>query len=246
MTLFEIKAAAAGYLNREVAELTVNGVDLGLMALNQVRLFAELNNDFEFSRKLLTLDVDGVTGGNLDEAVEQGTDDVFEVKTIVDVGLFSGETGDFLPVEWSTVAESLLRQRMENPYAVPRYPTDGEARSGPWGARRFVFTGNKVYFYPKVENTTFEVGFEAYTFTTDWVDADLLEDADDVNTAAWTMKGHQYLLWGVVEHLNNLFKGFVFRQEGNLPPPKDLKDAGLAGLIQWDIFRYEQNRRHGR
>jgi hypothetical protein len=243
MTLFELKATAAAYLGKSVTDLTVNGVDLGLAALNQVRLNAELQNDFEFSRKLVTLDVDGVTGGSLDDVVTYVGEDSVEVKSVIDVGQFD-EAGNLLPAEWSTVSESLIRQREENPSAVPRYPTDGQAVAGPWGGRRFLFSGSDVFFYPKVDDTTFTVGIEVYTFTTDWVDDDLAEDS--TVGAPWTTRGHQYLLWASVVHLNNLFKEFVFRQEGNLPPPQTLADQGLASLISWDIFRYEQFRRHGR
>ena len=246
MTLFEIKAATAAYLGKSVPDLTVNGVDLGLAALNQVRLNAELNHDFEFSRKLLTVSVDGVTGGSLDDAVEYGTEEpVIEIKTVVDVGTFD-EFANLIPAEWSTVSESLARQRMENPRSVPRYPTDGQATSGPWGQRRFLFTANKVYFYPKATNQTFNVGFEAYTFMPDWVDDDLIEEPEVDHGPPWSTKGQQYLLWSSVIHLNNLFKEFVFRQEGNLPPPDKLADAGLQSLISWDIFKFEQFRRHGR
>lgn len=245
MTLYEIKATAAAYLKKETPDLTVNGVDLGLIALNQVRLNAELNNDFEFSRKLVTVSVDGVVGGTLDGAVAYGTEDVVSVKSIVDVGLFDVETLDLLPVEWSTVSESLSRQRQENPFSIPRYPTDSQAESGPFGQRRFLFSGNKVFFYPKpIETETFTLGIEAYTFTTDWVDADLL--AESVVGAPWSTKGQQYLLWGTVIQLNHLLKEFVFRQEGNLPPPQALADQGLANLISWDTFMFEQARRHGR
>ncbi len=240
MKLESIIASAAAYLGKTSADLTVNAVDLGLVALNQVRKNAELNHDFEFSRKLLTLDVDGITGGSLDEAVEYGTDDVYEVKTLLDVGQFD-ETGNLLPVEWTTLGEGLIRQRMENPRYSARYPTDAEAVSGPIGQRRFVFSGGSVYFYPKVVNTMFTVGMEAYTFVPDWVKADLTTEV-----TPWATHGQQYLLWGTVMHLNNLFKEFVFRQEGNLPPPKDLTDAGLSSLIAWDTFKFEQFRRHGR
>lgn len=242
MNLSEIKSAAAAYLGKETENLTVNTVDLGLVALNQVRKNAELNHNFGFSRKLLTLSVDGSTGGSLDAAVEYGTSDVLEIKTLVDVGQFD-EANNFIPVEWTTTEESLGRQRMDNPGSVVRYPSDGQAVAGPWGTRRFNFVGDKVYFFPKpIEAQTFTVGLIAYTFFPDWDDDDLSNEVEDI----WTKHGSQYLLWATVVQLNNLFKEFVNRQEGNLPPPSELAEAGLESLIQWDIFKYEQFRRHGR
>lgn len=246
MTLFEIRNAAAAYLHRDADELEVNDVDLGLSALNQVRQNAEQANDFGFTRKLLALTVDGVSGGSLDDAVEQGTTSPpVEVKTVVDVGTFDAD-GNFCPAEWTTVAESLNRQRADNPHYVTRYPTDAQAVTGPMGWRRFVFSGNKVFWFPKTPNVTFDVGLEAYTFTPDWTEADLDENNTGAYDGPWTQKGSQYLLWSVIIHLNQLFRDFVFRQEGNLPPPQTLADQGLQSLITWDIFKYEQFRRHGR
>ena len=245
MTLLELKAAAAAYLERNTDDLTVNSVDLGLIALNQVRLKAQLDHDFEFTRKLVTVEVNSVVGGSLDVAVEYGTTNTVLVGTIVDVGLFDSVTGELRPVEWTTVAEGLSREREENPYATVRYPSDSQAESGPFGQRRFVFSGSRVFFFPRPkEPITFTLGVEAYTLSPDWVAEDLINEIPP--TDPWLTKGHQYLLWAVVIQLNHLYKGFVFRQEGNLPPPKELADAGLASLISWDIFRYEQTRRHGR
>jgi hypothetical protein len=243
VNVYAIKSAMAAYFERGVDDLIVHDIDLGLVALNQVRMNAELNNDFEFTRRLLTLDVDGVTGGSLDEAVERGTTDVYEIKTVVDVGQFDRD-GNFLPVEWTTTSESLSRQRMDNPSSMVRVPTDAEAMVN-MGGNRFLFSGNRVYFHPVTPNQVFSVGIEAYTFSRDWVDADTLPEIP-VNGNAWLSKGNQYLQWAGMIHLNHTYKGFTFRQEGNLPPPQQLADLGLASLMTWSAFKYEQYRRHTR
>lgn len=246
MTLYEIKSAAATYLEKSVADLTQNDVDLGLVALNQVRQTAEQSNDFNFTRKLLTVSVDGVTGGSLDTAVEYGDTSqnptTYDIKTVLDVGVFDTD-GNFRPVEWTTVGDSLNRERQDNSMFVPRFPTDAEAMSGPIGQQRFLFSGSKVYFFPKTPNLTISLGIESYTFTPDWTEDDL--DSED-DSATWLRRGSTYLLWAAVIHLNQLYKGFVFRQEGNLPPPEKLADLGLQSLITWDTFKFEQFRRHSR
>jgi hypothetical protein len=239
MTLNDIRSAAAAYLHRAVTDFTINGVDLSLFALNQVRMAAELTNDFNFTRKTLQLNVDGVTGGSLSTAVEYGTTNPFEIKTIVDVGQFD-TNGNLRPTEWTSVAAGLDTQRSENPQYVFRYPTDGQSYAN--GMPRFVFAGDKVYLFPKTTTTqAFVVGVEAYTFTPDWVVGDYT-----TVPAVWGTKGSQYLLWGTVIQLNQVYKDFVFRQEGNLPPPQTLADQGLASLLTWDVFKYEQFRRHNR
>lgn len=240
MTLLEIKTAAASYLDRTLTELNVNGQDLGLIALNTVRRRAELAWDFEFTRKLATVSVDGVTGGSLDAAVLYGTATPVEIKTIIEVGLFD-DFGNLRPVEWTTVSESLERQRIENMRDVPRYPTDAWAETYPAGLGRFAFTGSTVYRFPKDSTATFLLGMEIYAATADWTGPQL-----NSVIAPWTTHGSPFLLWATVVELNQLFKHFVFRQEGNLPPPQAQADAGLEAFKQWDTFRFEQSRRHGR
>lgn len=242
MNLLEIKTAVANYFGKALADLTVLSQDLFLVAANQVRRQAELQHDFEFTRKLVTVTVNGVTGGSLDDAVLYGTATDVDIKSIIDVGLFDNDT-NLRPVEWTTVAESLERQRQENPHTAPRYPTDNWYQSGPNGQARFDFTGSTVYRFPKDSSNNFTLGMEVYTFHTDWVAGDL---GGTPVTDTWTKYAAQFIQWGVIVHLNHLYKEFVARTEGNLPPPSQLRDEALAAFIAWDSGRYEQNRRHGR
>lgn len=239
MTLAEIKSAVAAYLHRTEAELTANGVDLGLIAMNQVRMQAELNNNFGFNRKLVTVTVNGVTGGSLDTAVEYGTiGPVLEIKSVVDVGTID-TSGNFVPVDWTTVEDSLNIQRQDN-RVLTRIPTDGQAVSGPWGTQRFTFDGDKIRVFPVgTAATNIDLLLYAYVFTPEWTEA-------NATSNVWSTKGAQYITWASVIHVNHLWKDFVFRQEGNLPPPQALADTGLANLITWDTFKYEQSRRHNR
>ena len=245
MTLLEIRSAVAAYLKREPSELTVDGVDLGLAALNHARQRAELLHDFEFSRKLATVSVHGVTGGSLEAVVEYGTTTpTLAVKTLVDVGVFDDD-GNLQPVEWTTVADSMRRAREDNSFGVPRYPTDGQAIATFHGRARIVFSANSIYVVPKVADQTYALGLEAYFFTPDWTDADLASN-DSVAGHPWNTRGSEYLMWQGIVELNNLYKEFVFRQEGNLPPPEKNAEAALAVLREWDIYSYEQFRRHRR
>ena len=245
MTLDEIITAAARYLEKDRADLVIDNLDFGLVAINQVRRTAEQFNDFNFTRKFLQVSVDGVTGGSLDEAVEYGSDCSCKlaIKTIIDVGIFD-TVGNFLPVEWTTASDSLNRQRLDNSFFVPRFPTDGQALCGPIGQRRFMFGGRKVFYFPRTTNLTITLAFAAYTFTPDWTVDEL--DSEPTNNDPWVVHGAQYLQWQTLIQLNHLYKGFVFRQEGNLPPPKELADAGLESMKTWDNFQFEQFRRHSR
>lgn len=238
MTLNDIRGAAAAYLHKTVGDFTINSVDLSLFALNQIRRTAELQNDFNFTRKLMRLPIDGVVGGSLSAAIDWFTQVPAEIKSIVDVGQWD-DNQNLIPVDWTTVAAGLDTQRAEHSYLF-RHPTDGQAVTV-CGMTRVVFSGDTAFLFPKAPGQNFDLGIEAYTFTADWT-------VDDYTTSPdpWASKGSQYLMWMLVIHLNQVYRDFVFRQEGNLPPPQTLADAGLSSLITWDIFKYEQSRRHNR
>lgn len=184
-TLLEIKTAVANSLNVSLAALTQNSQDLFLLAANQVRKTAELNHDFEFNRKLVTVSVDGATGGDLGAAIDS-TSAVVDVKTVIEAGILDEES-NFIPVEWTTNAESLERQRGDNAFTNPRYPTDGWARATPGGISRFTFSGSTINRWPKTSESDlidFSLVLEAYCFTADWTSSDLL---GNIATVAGTL-----------------------------------------------------------
>lgn len=223
MTLNEIKQAAAAFFRRSATELTTeDGIDLGLVALNQARKTAELGYDFEFSRQLLTLTVNGAIGAELDEAVIFGTTKKREIKTLTDVGVIS-EDGVIIPVEWTTVGESMNRQRQEHK-ACPRV----------------LFSGDSVYIYPKSEETV-TLALHGYAFSRPWTAADL-----DTVQKPWTTHGEAFMLWSTIVQLNYLFVQYVIRTEGAIAPPVDLMNQAFDSFKAWDTFRFEQSRRHNR
>lgn len=340
MTLLELKTQVANYFNVALADLTVLSQDLFLMAANHVRRQAEMSHDFEFSRRLVTVSVDGVTGGTFVNAVVYGTSTGVNVKTVIEVGQFD-EDANLRPAQWTTVAEGLEQQREANRRTVPRYPTDGWFSSTPLGMSRFEVAGPNIYRWPKDADNDFTIGAEVYTFRSDWATADLVtpsltvtgsglspdvtgifpavgvlnlkplylknstnlsgdsfaiwwssgdskwyitggqyigftpisgfqQNSVDTATGAgtyttvgattgaptatvntftadeWLEEGAAYMLWGIIVHLNYKFKEFVPRTEGNLPPPTQLRDEALQNFKDWDVFQYEQFRRHGR
>lgn len=242
MTLTQIKAAVAYYL--EIADpttLTVAGVDQFLIALNLSRNNAQMNQPFEFTRCLVDVVVDNVTGGDLTTAVLHGMATPVEIDQILEVGLFDNG-GNLRPVEWTTVGESMEEQRQDNRYPLPRYPTDAWLNSNPVGLARFVFSADQVYAFPRsTQAFTYNMGLEVYATPGDWVD----DDYDD-EFKPWTTKGSQYLIYNTVILLNQVIREYVGRQEGNLGPPTQLRDDGLNALRNWDILKFEQSRRQGR
>lgn len=173
MILSDLYNAQAAILGVTPADLTVNGLNLGLMAGNAVRLQAEQFNDFEFQRKTVSLSVDTITGGSLVNAVIYGTATSADVKTVLDVTQLD-RNGNEIPLEWTTRAESLERIRDDTRVIRPRYPTDGEYYSGLGNrARRVIFSGDSVLLFPLAEvNSTSEsltLLLETYCYSSDWL-----------------------------------------------------------------------------
>lgn len=73
MNPFILKALVAGFHKKTATDLTINSVDLFLVALNNATKNALLGHNFEMSRVTATLDIDGTTGGSLDSAVISGS-----------------------------------------------------------------------------------------------------------------------------------------------------------------------------
>jgi hypothetical protein len=78
--------------------------------------------------------------------------------------------------------------------------------------------------------------------TTGWGTVNMIAGSD--TGGVWLSKGSQYLLWAGIVEVNHMAKEFVFRQEGNVPPPEKLRDDALETFRSWDSFKYEQDRRH--
>ena len=169
-TILELKSTIAGILGVTVNDFTVNGIDFGLTALNAVRLHAEQGNDFEFQRKTLSLSVNTLTGGSLENAVIQGTSTSATIKTLLDVGQ-ADTTGKFVPLEWTTRAESHERTRGENRYGSRslRYPSDADTQVFVGGRRRVMLDNDRVSLFPMgtiSENVT--VLLDAYVYSSDY------------------------------------------------------------------------------
>lgn len=69
MNLADLQKIVAAYHQKNVSDLTINGIDMFLMNANSLRHKAELAHNFEYCRCRATLSIDGVTGGDLSNAV---------------------------------------------------------------------------------------------------------------------------------------------------------------------------------
>lgn len=167
-TLLSILTDAALYLGKTYADLTISSENLGLVAINHAKRRASLMHDFEFSRKLVDIAVDGVTGGSLASAVlhSDGTT-LVDIKSVLEVGIFD-EDDNLRPVVWTTVAESLERQRKDNRGNLGWWGRRDDERTSPMGTSRFEFTGTSVFAWPKDATQDYVLGAEVYAFDADW------------------------------------------------------------------------------
>lgn len=78
MLLSTLKAVCAAYHRKTASDLTVNGVDLFLVAANNARKNGEKLHNFEACRVVATLDIDGENGGALVDAVIGGASGIDE------------------------------------------------------------------------------------------------------------------------------------------------------------------------
>lgn len=94
MTLATLKSTCAAFHKKTASDLTVNGVDLFLVAANNARKQGELLHNFEYCRVQATLDIDGTTGGALSSAVITG--DTPAVRSILVAGTLTPDvTGTY-------------------------------------------------------------------------------------------------------------------------------------------------------
>ena len=344
MTLLQLRSMMAAYLQKSVPDLMINGADLSLLALNNVRRTAEMLHDFEFTSEACDGDDGRDERGDAWMMRCWRAVPTCEVKSVIECGIYDDEF-NMQPVEWTTVAESIERQRQMKPGFGPRYPTDWEATTrsgGGLNGQRIAFVGNDIWCVPTMPGGTFDLELEVYTFQQDWTstsDSVIVEQLTNPTGAngsywpygiynqrplyinilygppaalyviwwdgvgewrvtpmadlgkptvtnymgmtaqamvpggayvmhgswtatasagiavvemmpgsdtsdVWLTKGAQYLMWAGIVEVNHLAKEFVFRQEGNLPPPEKLAETALETFRQWDAFKYEQSRRH--
>jgi hypothetical protein len=241
MTVGQIKKSIANKLQKDVCDFTINEVDELLVAMNNARLFAEQTHDFEKSKKLVELTISSPQGTDLSQALLWGTTTPVKVKSILNVCI-AGDDGSLRPIDFrkrdTVLAEMRKVRRVGAQYFMGRYPPDWTTleNATDFSVREVMQYANTVLMRPMLQSGTgsLKLVMEAYTWYDDYTHVALYEDF-------FTQVGFNYLIWqGIVEG-NHLFKEFVFRQEGNLPPPEKMADKYLNALIVHDLYQVDQN-----
>lgn len=245
MTLTELRNTCAAYHQKRVNDLTKNTVDLFLLAVNNARKNAEKLHSFEWNRCTATLDIDGVTGGALVDAVLSPTATFQKVKEIVNVSILRNNV--YIPVEFTRSDIEIERERSElqlnNEYwFASRYPSDAQFDLM-WIDRVIAQRAQALFIFPRVTVATtpnpISVSMECYGYLKDYTTANYT----DTDPSDWFLEqGDNYLQWAIIDDLNYIFQTFVPRQEGNvIPSPKDKRDEAWRDLLLWDGYMVDSH-----
>lgn len=240
MTLATLKSVCATYHAKTTGDLTVDSVDLFLVAANNARRNAELLHNFEDARVQATLVIDGVTGGALTAAVfDYGGDAMFSgIKEIVGIGRVS-DGGSVVPLDFANPSVLAERDRTEIELSADywfgnRYPSDRDLQVR-GSSSSLIQRGDSIFVYPasNATSTPLSVTIEGYGWLKDY--------ATTADTDFFVQYGHRFLQWSIINELNYLFKTFVPRTEGNLSAPEKERDMAWRDLLLWDTYKVNSN-----
>lgn len=248
MNLVQLKAIVAALHQRDPEDLTKGPVDLFLVAANNARKKAEKLHDFNEARCTAVLDIDGVDGGDLADAVIAPTGKFSSVKTILNLsGLRSG--GEFVPLDFTDPETFQERDRYELElsnefWPQNRYPSDAQTLNR-LGNASLVLRARTIYRFPQVvgnvEGTTpLTVYIEGYGWLNDYTNTQL--DQEDAVAQDFLLEhGFEFLQWEIALELNYIYHTFVFRQEGNAGSPEKKRDEAWRDLLIWDSNLVDPN-----
>lgn len=243
MQLGKLRSVIAAMLERDISEFQLaDGTDLLNLAINNAQRVAQNSHDFERSKVLVDLVIDEVAGGDLDTAYLHGgsaEDDVVEINTIMEIGVWNSVNTDICARPWVTYDELKVRIKAQSGDLYDpefRYPSDATATSMASRAG-FVVRGNSLFLAsPGTAGTTQTIGLYVSRYFGDVPDGEEYGDFEN-----WLMKkGGTWLQWQTIIELNHLNKHFVYRQEGNLPPPEKMAAAAWDALLKADCYQFNK------
>ena len=232
MKVKSLKVRVATYLQAEVQDFFIDGVDLLLDQINESHREMQMQYDFQYSRVTVDALVDLLNGVPLTPLPLHNTTNLVTVKKVLQPWATDQQGNDrplkFVDRDWQ---REDLRERwygIPTPFApvqrdIPSYPTFYETYLVQMAQTLFLYPSSTV-IWPQNPVPIF---LDVIRFFPDY-------DNSDDNPDFLIQYGSDYLCWDTVVRLNPLMKEFVPRQEGNVAPPTDLRDAAWAKLLAWD------------
>ncbi len=226
MTIDILKAKIAAYLQRAVLDLSVNGVDLILDAINTAQQGAFQQYDFERAKASVTIPVSSDRGAHLGNATlysppaESPPVVLVTIKKIVNAWL-QASNGTLTPLRFTTQRNEFALRSL----IAPVQPILDTTWPGPY----LVQVGTQLYLY----NNNGTVLTNPQTVLADCI-LMLPEYVNNSSTDFMLVFGDDFLFWSALVQLNYYTKEYVERTEGSLPSPKDMVKASWQNLLDWD------------
>jgi hypothetical protein len=252
MNLATLKSVVAGVHQKDPDDLTLDdGTDMFLVTANSVRRNAEMMHNFEYCRVTATLDIDGITGGSLDDAVLDDPDSHFsKIKEVVAIQRRRADHR-LVPVDFTRADIPIERDRWvlelrDDFWPEVRYPSDAQSRAR-LGRATLIQRGRQIFRYPQfpdaVTGPPITYNLECIGLLRDYVDDDM---ADDAAAPDFIVDyGFDYLKWAIVYALNANFQTFVPRQEGNVGNDAKAiltyREEAWRDLVIWDTYQIDAN-----
>jgi hypothetical protein len=235
MTLERLKGQIATYLHGQVIDYVQNRVDLLLEAINEAQQGAQQLYDFEYSKVVVDALVDLTTGVPISPLPLHGTATNVEVKKVLRAYVVDG-FGNPRPIKFISRESQFqdVTQRWDG-VPVPFAPAQRDSPSYPtFNEPYLVQHGQTLFLYPTVTaaagQNPFPIYLDVIRYWPEYTDTQILESNVD-----WLMEfADSWIKWSAICQLNTFSKEFVQRQEGNVPPPTDLRDDAWKDLLAWD------------
>ena len=227
MTIANLKTFIAVYMGRATsADLTLNGLDTALIALNAARRKAEQAHDFKYSEQDVYLSITAA-GGLLTACYpEVGlTDTIVGVKRVQNVSLPVASSG-YQPIEFMGNDEWIARTKRQ----IGRQPYDASKTLTQLGVTANLNPvcyqiGQTLFLDPAPGTTTVQLGVVR------WLPEYTVSETD-----FFTDLAPEYLQWAAILECNKFWRRFVDKQESNIDEKAvtEMRDEALASLIAWD------------
>lgn len=228
MTIGNLKALMAVYLGRTlVSDLTLNGVDTALYALNSARRIAERSHDFKYAEDNAFISVGSagadIIGGCFEEV---GLTNLMQIKRI-ETALLPLTNGDYQPIEFMTQNEFLNRVRRQTGRTLFN-ASKTLAQLGVSTENVILYqNGHNIYLYPTPASAII-VQLECVRWMPDYT--------GDASTDFFTQFAPEFLQWQAIIECNKFWRRYVPKQESNIDEAavQAMADAALQSLIAWD------------
>ena len=231
MTVLQLKQLMAVYLGRTlVADLTLNGADTALYALNAARRIAERSHNFKYAEDNAFISVSS-TGGNIRtgcyETLPAASPSVLMQIKRIETALLPLTSGEYQPIEFMTQTEFLSRVRRQTGRTLFN-ASKTLAQLGVSTENVILYqNGHSIYLYP-TPAAAITVQLECVRWMPDYT--------ADGDTDFFTEFAPDYLQWQAILECNKFWRRYVPKQESNIDEAavQAMADAALQSLIAWD------------